>query len=608
MKSDVYQSFLETLSKNQWERTGLKRRAGVCAPLFSIYSKESTGIGELPDLRLLADWCVMTKMSIIQLLPMNDVGFNFRPYDAESAFALEPMYLSLENLAGIDTKKFTKEIQKLKMEFPSGLSKVNYGIKKAKLNLLRQMFQSFRPDNFEAFHNFKKVNSKWLKEYALFKIIQEKQGGKHWEEWPDEFKTKHSAACEQIAVESALDTEFHKWLEWQLDEQLRAAKAYANQKGVLLMGDIPFLVSRNSADVWAHQDYFKLDRISGAPPDAFFAKGQRWGMPPYNWENIAKNNYDYIISKLKYAQNFYDLFRIDHVVGIFRLWTIPNSEPFENGGLNGRFDPENENEWEAHGRNHLSAMVQNTAMLPCSEDLGVVPDCSFRVLHEFGIPGIDVERWKKNWQSDYDFVLPENYRKNSIAVISTHDMTSLAGWWEFEAGTVDEVLFRRKCDSRGISFDQVKEKLFDLSNSFHNRLRWKDEIENVSLLSQILGKPEHEIKDFVDLYCGSYQEKRKFWDYLGLPGKPTQTISHKLVKATLEKIGQTISIFSVQMLQDLLSLSEEFHCDAWNFRVNFPGTVRENNWSFVMPFSLEKMQRLKINAMISDINTSAGRS
>ena len=188
------------------------------------------------------------------------------------------------------------------------------------------------------------------------------------------------------------------------------------------MGDIPFLVSKNSADVWAYKNYFKLDLSSGAPPDMYFSNGQRWGMPPYNWTNIAADNYAYIRHRLNYAQNFYNMFRIDHFVGLFRIWTIENKTPEEYGGMAGHFDPENENEWEHHGRTILSEMNQSTDMLPCAEDLGTVPVCSDKILKEFGVTGISVQRWEKNlMQIIRDIFLLQVYhnfilRKHSEAV------------------------------------------------------------------------------------------------------------------------------------------------------------------------------------------------
>jgi 4-alpha-glucanotransferase len=606
-KSEEYQSFLSTVTRNQWERIGTKRRAGVATPLFSIYSASSIGLGELPDLKLLVDWCQATGMSIIQLLPMNDVGFNFTPYDAQSTFALEPMYLSLNHLVEVPLGPIQNDIEALRKQFPAGGLRVNYKVKQAKLDLLWKMFLLARIQESESFHRFVDENRFWLDDYVLFKVIKEIKQETSWERWEHELREKDASVLKHLIHKYDSRIKFHQWLQWQLFEQFREVKRYAQIKKVLFMGDLPFLVSRDSADVWAHQNYFKLNLSSGAPPDMYFAKGQRWGMPPYDWLQIASHNYDYLKEKLKYAQNFYDLFRIDHVVGIFRVWTIALSESVESAGLHGVFDPSEESLWEEHGRKLLSVMVQNTSMLPCAEDLGVVPECSYRVLEEFGILGLDVQRWNKHWGKTYDFKAPAEYRKNSIAVVSSHDTSSMRGWWEFEAGTLDGMMFERLCQSKGIDYELVKDRLFDLQQSHYGRMRWKKEIKDESALLRILNIPQSEAFPFLDSYKGSYGEKEKFLNLLNAPLAGGEKFSPEVARHILEEVSKTASIFSIQLLQDWLSLDPDFECDAWNFRINFPGTFNDKNWTLAVPFSLERMLRLGINAEIKSINTRTGR-
>ena len=377
----MYKLFLKSISEKQWKRTGLLRRAGVATPLFSIYSKKSIGIGEIPDLKLLVDWCKSTRMSVIQLLPLNDVGFGFAPYDAQSGFALEPMYLCLDRLRAVNVRAFRNEIKQLRKNFPLGGSQVNYQIKAAKLKLLWKIFKKRKGKGRASFKRYCEQNQFWLKDYALFKTIKEEQNEKKWEEWPVEFRERRKEALNHFEQEHGEKMQFHMWLQWQLFEQFQDAGKYARRKSVFLMGDFPFLASRDSADVWSHPEYFKLEFSSGAPPDAYFFNGQRWGMPPCHWEKMAEHSHDYFIHKLKYAERFYDLLRIDHSVGFFRLWTIPLSEPIENGGMNGFFDPSDERVWEAQGRKLISLMIQNTKMLISAEDLGTIPECSFRVLY-----------------------------------------------------------------------------------------------------------------------------------------------------------------------------------------------------------------------------------
>jgi 4-alpha-glucanotransferase len=607
-----YSQFLSTPTKKQWERIGLKRRAGVAVPLFSLYSLSSIGIGELRDLKLMIDWCKSCGMSIIQLLPLNDVGFNFMPYDAQSCFALEPMYLAVESLWGVTLKSlesFGGEIKKLRKGFPleGRRRRVNYKIKQAKLDLLWKIFKD-NQEFPEDFKEYARENKFWLDDFAFFKVIKEKNKEAGWEFWDTALKQRKPSALKAFEEKNTDRITFHKWLQWQLYEQVKMVKNYAESKDVLLMGDLPFLVSRDSADVWSRQNYFKLDLASGAPADMYFAQGQRWGMPVYNWENIAKNNYDYIKEKLKYAENFYDLFRIDHAVGMFRIWTISMDEPLEHGGLRGKFDPLDENVWEAHGRRSLSVFIAGTTMLPCAEDLGVIPHCSFKVLEEYGIPGTDVQRWMKDWGRTYNFKAPEDYRKNSIASISTHDSSTLCNWWDYEAGTVDEKLFKRKCKENDIDFDSVKDKIFDLENSFHGRLRWRQQINSTNALLKILHCCKTREGDIINIYRESYNERKKFSKFLGFANEPKDKCPHELIRAAMEKVSNAASIFSIQLLLDWLSIDCMCKCDDWHYRINFPGTISDKNWSLVMDLSLEEILDLPINNVIRNINMKAGRS
>lgn len=603
----MYESFLNSVCEKQWKRIGLKRRAGVNVPLFSIYSKQSVGIGELPDLKFLVDWCRKTNLSLIQLLPLNEIGSQFSPYDPQSGFAIEPMYLSLNRLREVNMKPFHGQVKLLRSHFPSGNGRVNYGIKAAKLEHLWKIFQEEVKKDPAPFKQYRRVNRFWLKDYVCFKVIKEENGQKSWEEWPVQFRNRNVQAIQNFRDRHKERIRFYEWLQWQLFEQLRDIRQYARSKRVLMMGDLPFLPSRDSSDVWANQEYFKLDLSSGAPPDVYFFKGQRWGTPPCDWEKMSAYSYHYLAQKLKYAENFYDALRIDHVVGFFRLWTIPLSEPLEHGGLNGVFDPSDESKWEEHGRKLLLFMIQGTKMLITAEDLGTVPECSYRVLKEFAIPGIDVQRWIRDPAKHYDFKPPEEYRRNSVATLSTHDMAPFNAWWEYEAGTVYEPLFRRRCEAKGIAFEEVRAKLFDLERSKHNRLRWKQEISHIDTLVRVLGKSEVELGDLIDLYRYSYDEKIKFWHDLGFSMSYEEKSSPELVERALEKISSTVSIFNVQLLQDWLALADILKGDSWEARINTPGVISEKNWTFVVPVSLEEMKSLPITRKIKRINTNSSR-
>ena len=446
-----------------------------------------------------------------------------------------------------------------------------------------------------------------FKPYARFKVLKERFHHSAWEQWPDEYKFKHREAIERLDADEAGRMAFHEWLQWQLFHQFADAKRHAVRRGVFLIGDLPFLVSRDSADVWAEPEFFKLDRASGAPPDLYFALGQRWGMPPYNWPGIAARGYEYMARKLRYAEHFYDLFRVDHFVGIFRVWTIALTEPPESAGQRGAFDPPDESQWAANGRAHLEAIVKNTRMLPLAEDLGVVPVCSNPTLAQFAIPGMEVQRWTRDWEGNADFKGPLLYRRNSVAVLSTHDMTGLFGWWRDEAGTVDAGMFRKKCPSRGVSFEKVRPKLFDPAHPVPGRLLWRPDVRDVSVLLERLGLREEQARDFIEMYRGSFDEKRRFRRFIGLPGEPRRQPGPELARHAILKAHEAESVFSVQPIQDWLSLSPRFAPEAADFRINYPGSSGPQNWTRRLPMSLEGLKAMRLDREILKLNRKAGR-
>ena len=587
---------LKTLSKDKWKRIGTEKRAGVLAPLFSVYSKESVGIGDFADMGLLVDWCSKTGNSILQLLPMNEVGSTFCPYDAVSSFALEPVYISLNSIQA--AAKVRTKIENLRKKFPIK-SRIDYAIREEKVRLLKEIFSEAADTDTADFKKFVKANSYWLDDFALFNVLKDHHEGLPWYEWENEFMKRNREGLKVFEKEHMGEILFQKWVQWILFNQFKDAKAYAAQKGVLICGDLPILTSRDSADVWAHPEFFKLELAAGAPPDMYCAKGQRWGMPTYNWKAIAADGYKYLKEKLKYTENFYDILRIDHVVGLFRIWSIPYNDPPENEGLNGVFDPAEEKKWEGHGKDLLSVMLESTDMLLAAEDLGMIPKACPQTLKEFGIPGNDVQRWTKDWEAGHDFLGTEEYRLTAISMLSTHDTTNWPGWWENEAGTIDEALFIRKCADRKIDYEIVRPRLFDQAHSKHGRLRWLEDVKSVEDYIRILGKKEEDLKDFIELYQDTYLEKEKLWKHLGTSGRMREKSDPDIVAAALGITLKSKSIFCINLLIDYLCLSGIFKGDPYQYRINRPGTINKHNWSLTIPLPLENLISHEVSKKIA---------
>ncbi|MCM8761066.1 MAG: 4-alpha-glucanotransferase [Candidatus Omnitrophica bacterium] len=600
-------SLLSSPSGDKWRAIGTSRRAGILVPLFSVYSKGSVGIGDLTDLKLLIDFCQKCGFSILQLLPMNEIGSTFCPYDAVSSFAIEPTYISLSPLPFFEDKKIKSEIDKIKRSFPAGSLYVDYAIKDAKRELLWEIFKKYGNSEKAAVRDFVDANKYWLEDFALFKVLKNHHGGKPWYEWDDCYKNRDRDSLKSFSVSYQREIEFQKWLQYVAFKQFDDAKKYAASKGVLMKGDLPILISRDSSDVWSHPEFFKLDFVAGAPPDMYCAKGQRWGMPTYNWDAIAADNYRYPKEKLRYAENFYDILRIDHAVGFFRIWSIPADEPPENEGLHGVFDPADENLWGEHGRRLLSMILANTKMLLCAEDLGIIPKMCPLTLKEFGIPGNDVQRWVKDWDKKHDFLPPSEYRELSVAMLSTHDTTNWAACWENEFGTVDEALFVRKCNERGIDYESVKDRLFDPKRSKHGRLRWLESVASKEALAHVLGRPENEIADFINMYQNTYLEKEKLWKHMRLKGPMREKSDSDIVEAALKITLGSKSIFSIELIIDYLLMAGILKGDPYKYRINKPGTVARTNWSLTIPIGLEDLLTNKICGKILKLVSSSGR-
>ncbi len=598
---------LKTLSQDKWKEIGSGKRAGMLVPLFSVYSKNSAGIGEFDDLKLLVDLCKKTGCSIIQLLPMNEIGSTFCPYDAISSFALEPSYVSLNSIIPTSDKAIKAKIEKIKKYFPAGAGHIDYAVREDKRQVLWDIFIADGGKSPE-FKKYTETNRYWLDDMALYKVLKSHNSGKPWYDWPEAYRRRDDDALSAFYSEYKREVDFQKWVQWVLFKQFTSAKEYAAAKGVLIKGDLPILISRDSSDVWAHADYFKLDFAAGAPPDMYCSKGQRWGMPTYEWDNIAADKYKYFKEKLKYAGNFYDILRVDHVVGLFRIWSIPYNDPAENEGRNGKFDPSDENLWNEHGKKILSMMNDNAKMLLCAEDLGTVPKGCPKMLKDFGIPGNDVQRWVKDWNVKHDFLPPKDYRAISVAMLSTHDTTNWAAWWENEAGTVDEALFARKCNERGIDFGRVKAELFDPGCSKRGRLRWLDSVNTPEKYVYILGKRAEELKDFLELYENSYREKEKLWAQFKFKGPMKEKSDAGIVAAALNITLSSRAVFSIELLVDYLYLADAFKGDPYQYRINTPGTIAKTNWSLTIPMPLEDLLKHKIVKDIKALVDASGRS
>ena len=421
------------------------RGAGTVIPVFSLRTRDDFGIGDFRDLRPLVDWAAATGQSIIQLLPVTDTTRKGEwkdsyPYSPVSAFALNPMYIRLQDLGIREDREFLRKQREL-----NALPEIDYPeVFKAKTALMKKAYAGRGAKDLESaqFKRFHKANAGWLDEYAEF-----------------------------CAGRDGDEAGFHQWVQFHLDLQFSEEAAYARSKGVHFKGDLPIGVSAESADARFHPELFNLGFSAGAPPDFFSADGQNWGFPTYNWEAMARDGYDWWKRRLRKMSQYFDAYRIDHILGFFRIWEIPSGE---KGGVNGHFNPalsycpeeiaaaglpldglfhadphspgkyqplispdtssleawqkdrfaaihddfffhRNNEFWRRNAERKLPSLLGATGMLACGEDLGMVPDCVDGVMAAERILSLEMPMMDKG----------RGWPRLSVCTSSSHDMQTL---------------------------------------------------------------------------------------------------------------------------------------------------------------------------------------
>ncbi len=320
----------------------LWRGSGTAIPVFSLRSDEGFGTGEFSDLRKLADWAAMTGQQFIQLLPINDTTMSRSwtdsyPYTTNSTFALHPMYLRLEEVGILDDPEKRRRFDELRKEL-NALPTVDYErVNRAKEEYLHLIFdqQGDRDISSGKFKEFYSRNREWLKPYAVWSMLRDRFSTADMNAW-GEFSVYDEKRVDRLIEENLRDFNYVCFVQYHLDRQLRAARDYADSRGIALKGDIPIGISRCSVDAWLNPGLFNLGSTAGAPPDDFAVQGQNWGFPTYRWDVMSRDGYAWWKSRLGKMAEYFSAYRIDHLLGFFRIWQIP-SHTFH--GLLGVFSP-----------------------------------------------------------------------------------------------------------------------------------------------------------------------------------------------------------------------------------------------------------------------------
>ncbi len=314
------------LPNNTWKGTG------VAIPVFSLRTQKSLGVGEFTDIKALVDWAKKVNMKLIQVLPINDTTATHTwqdsyPYAAISAFALHPIYLNIETVAGNANHPVVKSLKKKQKEL-NELIDIDYeAVMKVKWAAVKELYTEQKKAMHEnaVFFQFFELNRHWLVPYAAFSYLRDKYKTPDFSQW------KAHSVYDEHAIQEFVDPEqkhydeiaLYYFIQYHLHLQLQSATAYAHANGIVVKGDIPIGIYRNSCDAWVEPELYNMSMQAGAPPDDFAVKGQNWGFPTYNWQRMAQDGFKWWRQRFEQMSNYFDAFRIDHILGFFRIWSIP---------------------------------------------------------------------------------------------------------------------------------------------------------------------------------------------------------------------------------------------------------------------------------------------
>ncbi|HEY9677215.1 MAG TPA: 4-alpha-glucanotransferase [Drouetiella sp.] len=447
-----------------------EKLAGILVPVFALRHENDLGIGDTAAMRDAIDFCAHNKIGILQVLPINETGGDNSPYGAISSVALDPalIYIAPDTIPGLTREEFNKiATPELLTELRSGTVKYPQ-VKKLKAELLRAAFEKFeatevakKTDKAKALNKFEEENTRWLKPYSLFRaLMDEHDGNAVWTQWEPELQDYKKAEMSPEAntkPDRKYNRRFWSFVQWIAYQQWGEIRKYADAKAVQLMGDLPFGVSRYSVDVWAEKQLFDLDWSCGAPPETFFQGdifvqkwGQNWGMPLYRWSAHKKENYAWWRQRVKQMTELFHYFRIDHVLGFFRVYAFPwiperNGEFIDlteaqaaklTGGKLPQFLPRSDEEEEDAEQNCADGETIMKMLLDAAgeggivaEDLGTVPPYVRPLIHKLGIAGFAIPIFERV-EETREFKDKDDLPALSLATYGTHDHQPIASFYK----------------------------------------------------------------------------------------------------------------------------------------------------------------------------------
>ena len=420
----------------------MSRAAGILMPISSLPGKYGIGCFSKEAYQFV-DWLKDAGQTFWQILPVHPTGYGDSPYQSFSTFAGNPYFIDLEALIheGVLTQAECDS-----MDFGDYDDDIDYAeLYRSRYILLTMAYERSNISQNPEYQQFLAENRWWLDDYALFMALKNFFGGKSWSEWPQDIRLRWGYSMDYYRRELYFDIEFQMYLQFKFFQQYRKLKAYANERNIKIIGDIPIYVAMDSADIWAHPELFQLDEnnvptaVAGCPPDAFSATGQLWGNPLYRWDYHKNTGYQWWMSRLWYVYQLYDVVRIDHFRGFDEYYSIPYGDATAENG-----------HWEkGPGMDLFNCAQWNLGWHEViAEDLGFMTDTVRQLVRDSGFPGMKVLEFAFDADdtgnaSDY---LPHNFPENAVVYTGTHDNETVIGWLD-NLCTEDRAMLRKYlCD------------------------------------------------------------------------------------------------------------------------------------------------------------------
>lgn len=647
----------------------LEKITGVAVPLGALYSKDSPCIGEFADLKPFAKFCKEAGLSIIQLLPVNDTGTQSSPYSGLSAFALHPIYIRLKDIP--EFKKLYASDSSFKTKYDDFINTYAYsgrydydGILNTKIELLKKLYAlTLEGSTGELSPELSKwiKNNPWVKTYAVYKNLKWNYLQASWKTWHKDDQNKSEEEINKLWNTKAFKKEhlFYAWLSMTADFQFEDAISFVHEQGISVKGDMPILMNEDSCDIWAHPEFFDSSLRAGSPCDGENPYGQSWGFPIYNWKNLEKNDYSWWKERLKTASRYYDAYRLDHILGFFRIWAIPEDDC---NALNGHTEPyaaikktelyelgfdDDRIRWLSKPHIPTGAIQEITGDYDTAhkilnifckrigyEELWLFNDSIKGSLDiqntnlENLVPGESFSKVKEKLiQCWSDKTLIEIEKHRYVPLWSYTNSTSWKSLNQNEKAVLTN-LFANITHKNEKLWKKQAEKIFTAITSENKMLACGEDLGvNIQCVPEVM--KEHNILGLrVIRWCREWDKEGQPFippkDYEPLSVSTTSVHDSSTIRAwytqelnldfteetafsILKNGAETKSIFFIPPLQDLLYMNKKYWLDdCADERINIPGTVTKFNWTYRMPAPIEELCNDK--ELIEKINIIAERN